>query len=463
MRRSTRRTLIVLLACGLAARPALAWGPHMQITAAALAVVPNARALAARFGDHWRRLADDYCFMADWREAVRPDHYADDYLIFPGAPSHVSHMLPEVRRAYAPYFRRALVALRTESEQNAARWVGSLLHFVQDSGSPPHTIGTLGELHAKMEQWVDEKQIAIDGYAPQLLGETDDDALRGFLARMEQLVEFSRSRAAELRTMVEPLAKRENQRLALECALETARVTADVLHTLFELGERPAIAEGCGLEGQVDAPPPPGYAQVPAKIMLEGTSFSTTADARGQYRFRNLPAGVYTVHFLATGYTLASIRDVALRAGETAALSPALEPDPVEGNLIRNPAQELSWATPGQPDCWGRDAKNEKRLAAALIRVPAEQSCRVSIKFTGSRRRPAAARWRSNPSTVEGSLELPIAASAADAADVTTAELSPPRSLAPFERGFLFLEILIEGDSPADHPCRHAAVTFIRE
>src|SRR5262249_3035438 len=156
-----------------------------------------------------------------------------DYLLFPGMTTHLSHMLPEARQAYEPYFRRALQAIRTESPPNAARWVGSLLHFVQDSGSPPHTTGIGGALHRQVEQWVEESQIDLAGYTPRLLGKTDDEALRGFLDRMEQLIAYSKVRAIKLKPLVEGLSERVNQPLELECALETARVSADLVHTLF--------------------------------------------------------------------------------------------------------------------------------------------------------------------------------------------------------------------------------------
>lgn len=250
-----------------------AWGPHTEITAAGLAVLPQKQKLRTYLGDDFSRLSRDYCWMGDWQEAVRPDHYADDYLLFPKSPQHVSHMHPHVRKTYAPFFTRALQAIRTESPQNAARWVGSLLHFVQDAGSPPHTTGIGGELHGKMERWVDESKVNIDGYEPKLLGKTDAEALRGFEDRMAELHDFSKLRAEKLKPLVEKLETRANQPLELECALEVARVTADVVHTLFALGLKEPAAPGATLEGKLNGRPPAGYATVPAKVVIEGTDY----------------------------------------------------------------------------------------------------------------------------------------------------------------------------------------------
>ena len=46
-------------------------------------------------------------------------------------------------------------------------------------------------MHTKLENWVDAKAIAIDGYHPQLLGKTDDEAAAGFSKRMDGLIAFS--------------------------------------------------------------------------------------------------------------------------------------------------------------------------------------------------------------------------------------------------------------------------------
>jgi len=308
-----------------------AWGPHTEITAAGLAVLPDKIAIKKHLGDEFDRLSKDYCWMGDWQEAVRPDHYADDYLLFPSSPRHVSHLHPHVRKTYAPFFRRAMQAIRTESPRNAARWVGSLLHFVQDSGSPPHTTGIGGALHGKMERWVDESRLNLDGYEPRLLGKTDEEAMRGFEERMVEVHDFSKLRAEKLKPLVEKLDQRENQPLELECALEVARVTADLVHTLFTLGLKPTAMPGAILEGKLNGSPPTGYATVPVKVVIEGTDYSTTADADGRYRFHNLPPGRYMVWLLATGYEVERVKDVLLMAGETTILEPKLKPGTVAG------------------------------------------------------------------------------------------------------------------------------------
>lgn len=431
-----------------------AWGPHTEITTAGLATLPDKEELQKYLGDDFARLSRDYCWMGDWQEAVRPDHYADDYLLFPGSPRHVSHMHPQVRKTFAPFFKRALQAIRTESPQNAARWVGSLLHFVQDAGSPPHTTGIGGTLHGKMERWVDESKLALAGYEPKLLGKADEEALRGFEERMAALHDFAKLRAERLKPLVEKLEMRENQPLELECALEVARVTADLVHTLFALGLQEPATPGATLEGKLDYQPPEGYATVPAKVVIEGTHFSTTTDAAGRYRFRNLPPGRYTIWVLATGYDTEQVKDVVLEAGKVTRVEPKLKPD--VGNLVRNARFALRWVNANQPDCWQPDPAKAGRWASALIRVPVGQSCLVGAEFAGENHVPVSVRWRTNPSTTADSREVAL--------DITKlpAAVAPDPLLKPFEKGFLFLEVLLHTDKPPEALFRHVAVAFKR-
>lgn len=460
MTRQLRVHLCAVMALLVQAWSAPAWGPHTEITAAALEVLPDGARWKGYLGDDWQRLARDYSWMADWQESVRPDHYADDYLLFPSAPTHVSHMLPDVKQTYAPFFRRALQAVRTESPRNAARWIGSLLHFVQDSGSPPHTIGIRGDLHGKMERWVDEKQVSIAGYEPRLLGKNDADALRGFRDRMDGLIEFARVRALKLKPLVEKLEERANQPLELECALETARVSADVVYTLLTTGLAEPVTLGCSLEGRIQAHPPAGYANVPARVIVKGTDYATTADADGHYVFRNLPPMLYTVLAQATGAEVEEVAGVELTAGGRRHLDIRLKEDRVPGNLLRNPAFQVRWIKPSEPDWWRRDAVKRDRWSSALVRVPLDRVCAVRVEFQPGKRAAVAVRWRANPGTTAGSLERGLAATPRDKGDVLTARVVPELLLKPFEKGVLFLEVLIATNGVPDEVCRHVAVTW---
>lgn len=317
----------------------LAWGPHPQITRAAQEVLPQAEQAAVYFGKDWGRL-QEYCLMPDLRGSVREDFYPNDFLLWPESPVHGGHMVPEVRDSYAPFFRRALRALRTESPQNAARWMGSLIHFVEDSGAPCHARPIKGEMHKRLENWLDGNAVRIPGYQPKLLGADDETAFAGFQGRMEELIAFSAARADRIYAQVEALQERQDQPVILECANESARVCADVLHTLLALGlNSPATVSLSGKVNWPDAAPLPKH---PAKVVLLGTPYSTLTDAAGAWRFRNLPAKRYDLGVERTG-------NRTVLGAETTVALPASEP---VGNLVRNPDFRLSWIQPGAPDHW---------------------------------------------------------------------------------------------------------------
>jgi hypothetical protein len=161
-------------------------------------------------------------------------YYADDYLLIRELPQHVRHTMPYVHEAFAPYFRRALQALRTETPVNACRQLGPLVHFVEDVGAPPHAKENCPH-HHELENWVRADQIVIDGYQPQLLGKNDEEALAGLLRRVAGLVAFSKARAERALPLLEETNpdRAKVEPIILESALECSRATADVLYTVF--------------------------------------------------------------------------------------------------------------------------------------------------------------------------------------------------------------------------------------
>lgn len=234
-------------------------------------------------------------------------------------------------------------------------------------------------------------------------------------------------------------------------------MTADVVHTLFALGLKEPATPGATLEGKLSYEPPAGYATVPAKVVIECTDFSTTTDADGRYRFRNVPPGRYSVWVLATGYEAERVKDVVLEAGKATTVEPKLKPDAVPGNLVRNPRFALKWILPDQPDGWTRDTAKTGPWASAPIRVPVNHPCTVGVEWTGDARVPVSLRWRRNPSSTADSREVAL-----DVAKLPTVIATYPL-LKPFEKGYLFLEVLLHTDKPPEEVFRHVAVTFAKK
>ena len=236
----TAMLILAVLLLGGPVRQAAAWGPHSQITRAAIKVLPDLPHWKAALGSDNLAALADYCWMPDERGMDMKAHYADDYLLIHQMPRHVSHVMPDVKQTWVPYFRRALQALRTETPVNACRQIGSLIHFVEDTGAPPHAREQCPH-HSELENWVRDDHVIIKGYRPRLLGATDAEAEAGLLRRMAGLVAFSKARAERALPLVsQPTPDRAKvEPIILESALESARVTADVLYTLFSLGLGP--------------------------------------------------------------------------------------------------------------------------------------------------------------------------------------------------------------------------------
>jgi hypothetical protein len=277
------RLAFVAVALFGAQRPcAWAWGPHSQITQAALDALGPKDPLIRSLGSQ-AKLLPDYCWLGDWPRGLivqgRQSFYADDYLLFPLMPQHVPHECPGVRHSFRPHFQRAVQALRTETPANAARWIGALLHFTEDAGSPPHALGILGDIHTKMENWVDAQRIHLGDYRPRTLGATDEQALTGYVKRMKELIAYSRERGERLRPLVNKGERAQVEPLVPECALEVSRVSADLLHALGQLTLAPA-KDTASLEGTIAARPAFGLEKVLTKVVLKGAIFSTlTASA----------------------------------------------------------------------------------------------------------------------------------------------------------------------------------------
>jgi hypothetical protein len=418
-----------------------AWGPHAEITQAALDALGTNDLLIRHLGPQAQRLTN-YAWMADYRRLPfeEPDElfYADDYLLFPEATTHWDHICPEVKKTYRPYFRRALQALRTETPRNAARWIGSLLHFVQDTGSPPHAAEIRGPVHTKMETWVDAKLIHIPGHSPQLLGTNDEHALQGFLRRMDEIIEFSKERAKKMRLNIEIGNRRGVEPVVLESALETSRLTADLLHTLGVVALKQE-ADGNVLRGVVESREPVGLERFPTKVIIENTTFSTLADLSGHFEFRNLPPGKYKLLALRPGNGIAR-KEVEVRPG-TNGCNFVL--NAATNNLLRNADFAVRWKQKDGPDCWDFW---QGTWNGEIIPLKIDQKYRLTTKFKPNADGEVVLRWtRYLPHAVPRTASMPM---------FQSKKLTPTESAHEFTAsenfGLLQVSIKIPGKRPQD-------------
>lgn len=387
MKRSVCRPAFALC-CVLAAARTFAWGPHPDITVAAVASIGPEAPLAQALGPETARLRAT-CWIPDiWMQLS--DFYADDYLFTPRRPTHLqtSHAFvgPDGKTGahtegmFDLYFRRALQALRTETPANAARWIGALLHFTEDTGAPPHAIVESGPLHSPMENWVDGKKVGIAGYVPKVLGTDDDAAFAAYWQNQERLHGFVVERAPRIKALAAAGSRAEAEPLVLECANASARNAADLLATLGALAAKGP--KGGELRGRISGATVDGpLGKVPAKVMLAETGFSTLADADGVYAFRNLPAGAYRLLVARPGNEVYSGPVTVAEAVTTADVG--LTPARVKGNLLRNPALTLRWASKDHIDMWYKNRKVEWRSEAVPVTPGARYRLEVERKVPG--------------------------------------------------------------------------------
>lgn len=368
---------------------AQAWGPHSEITQAALDVLGTNAPLARQLGAAAAELTN-YCWMGDYFGVVMEDRgelfYADDYLLFAEAPRYFDHTGPEIRGAFAPFLRRALQALRTETPVNAARWVGALTHFVQDAGCPPHAAGLRGDAHTKMEGWVETNRIRLGDYQPQGMGASDTELLGGLMRRLGEAMTEAQEKGRRLRVAVEIGNRSAVRPAVLDSALASARLTADLLWSLGTVA-RTNPAGTAGLRGTIGSRPPAGLERFPAKVALAGTPYATLADLAGRYAFHGLPAGSYTVVAYRPGQGTGQAK-VTLEPGEAKVCGLSLPATP--SNLVPNGDFQLSTMRPGTPDYW-YPTKSGWDGEPVLLKPGGQY--RLAVQFKGGTRPEVMVRW----------------------------------------------------------------------
>jgi hypothetical protein len=308
-------------------------------------------------------------------------------------------VVPDVLNTHEPFFRRALQALRTETPANAARWIGSLLHYVTDSGAPPHAAGISGELHSKLENWVNASKIDISGYEPLLLGRTDDEALSGFMNRMGELIEFSKERAERARPFAERGDRVRCEPIILESAIESAKAAADVLHTLFTLAAEPP-RETAGIRAEIFAPFLAEMDLLAAKLVILNTTYSTMSELsatersayHGTFLLRHLAPGTYDAVIYRPGATPRLGQEITLKPHATARFTWKLKASDPSGNLVQNPDFRIRWVSKEAPDCWRYDKAKDAWISENIALRPG-RPYRAGFKLKAGSRAEVSLEW----------------------------------------------------------------------
>jgi hypothetical protein len=176
------------------------------------------------------------------------------------------HGPPQSYEAVKVFFLKAVDSLKQGRLEDGSRFLGVMLHYIQDSGSFPHIQPIHRPLHVG-----DWRAIRIEGYAPCVLGRAPEEAAKALSHRVEGLTCWTEERLAPLLASVGmPMAEakrlasqelmpsavvdavgklyREKPRqfdaAATECANQCARACADAIHSALAFAQKPRVEPG---------------------------------------------------------------------------------------------------------------------------------------------------------------------------------------------------------------------------
>jgi hypothetical protein len=231
------------------------WGePHHAITRAALDVLPAWQKEV--LGGELTQLGDSYCMIPD---NVFTDKENARFAKMDSAPNevylkilHLPTQQPEYLEVMRYFMEKAVAALREGRMGDAARYMGTVCHQIEDYGSPSHTVpgdnmftllqqflppsdAMKGQLmHGPIENG--DFKVSIDGYKPKLLGTTVNEAAWRLMHRVHDEILNARSTTVPI---IQALYREDKEGVVkhqLRAATMDAQVVADAVYTILCLG-----------------------------------------------------------------------------------------------------------------------------------------------------------------------------------------------------------------------------------
>ncbi|MDD3926102.1 MAG: hypothetical protein PHT33_05540 [bacterium] len=133
--------------------------------------------------------------------------------------------------APARYFPKVIDCWRDGRLADGMRFLGVLLHHVEDRGA----FAYWPDLHIKGHVANPEEAIRLEGYTPQKLGMTIDEAVADIEQRMHALLRFTEGNVPAVDAAWKAGDISAAEGLILKNALENVRAVADVIHTAIGL------------------------------------------------------------------------------------------------------------------------------------------------------------------------------------------------------------------------------------
>lgn len=251
MRQLTFATVLALTTPSLV----FGWGePHHAITRGALDVLPAWQKDA--LGGELMQLGDSYCMIPD---NVFTDKENAKYAKMESVPNevylkilHLPTQQPEYFEVMRYFMEKAVAALREGRIGDAARYMGTMCHQIEDYGSPSHTVpgdnmftllqqflppsdAMKGQLmHGPIENG--DFKVSIEGYKPQLLGTTVNEAAWRLMHRVHEEIINARTTTVPI---IQALYREEKESVVkhqMRAAVMDAQVVADAVYTMLCLG-----------------------------------------------------------------------------------------------------------------------------------------------------------------------------------------------------------------------------------
>ncbi len=248
--------MLLLLALALVPREGRAWCelPHQAITRAAIQVLPAWQQNI--LGEEVAKLGSGYCLIPD---RVYSDKANAKFAQIDSRPGevyllnlHLPAQQPENLETLRYFMGKAVGALRTGKTADAARFMGTICHMLEDYGSPAHTVpgdnmftmlqqflpppdhmkGKL--LHGPIEDG--ELVVVMRGYRPRLLGTTVDEAAWRLLHRDHEAIINARSTTIPIIQALYADDTKAAVSWQTKAATTDAKVVADAFYTILCLG-----------------------------------------------------------------------------------------------------------------------------------------------------------------------------------------------------------------------------------
>ncbi len=234
------------------------WGekPHVAITKAALEVLPAWQ--QELLGEEFAKIGDSHCMIPD---RVYTDKKNAKFAKMESKPDvvyllnlHLPAQQPENLETLRYFMEKAVKAMCDGNISDAARYMGTLCHPLEDYGSPSHTVpgdnmftllqqflppteAMKGELmHGPIENG--DFNVRIKGYQPTLLGTTVNEASWRLMHRVHEGILNARTTTIPIIQALYSEDQAVVEKHQLKAATLNAKIVADALYTILCLGTK---------------------------------------------------------------------------------------------------------------------------------------------------------------------------------------------------------------------------------